>query len=104
MNASSENSGSSGSRRCERCSPELRDRPTPALFVGSRVRDPYALCKGRPAGRHRQPAERPLIDETQLGTAVGESEADPQVRLVRAHRLHDQQLSAHPEMGDQRIT
>ena len=64
-NAASSNSGSSGSR---------------------------AMCatgSGTPAGvgvDQREPAERPLVDEAQLGPAVGERQAHPQVHLVRGVR------------------
>ena len=49
----------------------------------------------------RQPAERALVDEAQLAPAVGEREAGAEVGLVRRVAGLDQQLAAHPEVGDQ---
>jgi hypothetical protein len=52
-------------------------------------------------GLDRQAAERALVDEPQLATAVGEAEPRPQVRLVGLRRLLHQQLAAHAEVGDE---
>jgi hypothetical protein len=50
------------------------------------------------ARRDGQPAERPLVDEPQLGAAVGEREPHPQMDFVGSPgRLH-QELARHAEM------
>ena len=48
-------------------------------------------------------AERALVGEAQVGTAVGEREPDPDVRGQGPVRLADQQLAAHAEVGQQRV-
>src|SRR5690606_34986504 len=50
-----------------------------------------------------QPAERALVDEPQLVTAVGEREAHSQVLLRGCRRRHHQQLTAHAEVADQDV-
>ena len=52
-----------------------------------------------PSRHEQQVAERALVDEAQLGPAVGEGEPDPQVRRQRPVRLADQQLAAHAQVG-----
>jgi hypothetical protein len=53
---------------------------------------------------HQQPAERALVDEPQLGTVIAEAEPHAQVLLVRGADRLDQQLAAHPQVGEQRET
>ena len=48
-----------------------------------------------------EPAEGALVDEAQLGAAVGEAEPGVQVLLVGRGGVLDEQLAAHPEVQDQ---
>ena len=52
-----------------------------------------------PARRERQPAEHALVDEPQLGIAVGEAEQHPGVGHQRGVGIVQSELAAHPEVG-----
>jgi len=48
-------------------------------------------------------AEGPLVGEAEVGAAVGEGEPGPYVRRQRPVRVADQQLAAHPQVGEERL-
>ena len=48
-------------------------------------------------------AERALVGEAQVGAAVGEREADADVRVKGTVGVADQELAAHPQVREQRL-
>jgi hypothetical protein len=48
-------------------------------------------------------AEGSLVGEAEVGAAVGEGEPGPHVRRQRPVRVADQQLTAHPQVGEERL-
>ncbi|GAA3108076.1 hypothetical protein GCM10020001_027600 [Nonomuraea salmonea] len=80
-NSASSNAGSNGSGG------DVRDR------------------RGHPVHQRRQHhvAERALVDEAQVGPAVLEAQADPQVLLRRRLGIDDEELAAHPQVSEQRL-
>ncbi len=67
-----------------------------------------AMCDDRlrhaaDQGGEHDVTEGALVDEAQVRAAVLEPEADPQVLLQRRVLVHDQQLTAHPQVGQQSL-
>ena len=86
--------------------------PDPAFVVEMLIQ--WIPADMRNAGWHRRravvdqmievlPAERALIDESQLRATIGEAKACTQMRSGLGVRRDDKQLTAHPEMQDQSI-
>ncbi len=48
-------------------------------------------------------AERALVDEAQVGAAVLEAQAYPEVLLLGRVAVHHEQLAAHPQVGHERL-
>ena len=71
------------------------------MRAGTRVRGIGAV--GGTSRSSMQPAEGALVDEAQLGPAVGETDPDVQMVLVGRVGGPHQQLPAHAEMRDQRL-
>ena len=57
----------------------------------------------RAAAVQQDVAERALVGEPQLGTGIGEGEPDPDMWRYGLPRVAEQQLAAHPQMGQQGI-
>ncbi len=70
--------------------------------VGCDVRD--LGWQGRAARRDRQPAEGALVDKAQLRPVGGERERDPQMRAGWLRCVSQQELAAHAQMREHRVT